>query len=229
MNTVIQLIKDSIEDHALTRSEKRILKETIIEKRFDKRELHILRSEIFKIARSQTDLIPTPNLIDWIESVTKLTLVLDDEKIEKSRVYFSPGSECKNAIIHHIQQARSNLKICLFTISDNDISSEIVDAHLRGINVQIITDDQKMYDMGSDIRLFRKRNIPIKVDCHYGHMHHKFCIIDNEHVITGSYNWTKSAEDRNYENIIINTELNIIKAFENEFNELWMELESINK
>ena len=51
-----------------------------------------------------------------------------------------------------------------------------------------------------------------------GFLHHKFCVIDRETVITGSYNWTYYAETRNLENIIIFHDPDSVNAYLKEFN-----------
>lgn len=52
-------------------------------------------------------------------------------------------------------------------------------------------------------------------------MHHKFCVIDNEVVITGSYNWTASADKRNNENLLVIHDAKIAQEYSAEFNRLW--------
>lgn len=58
-------------------------------------------------------------------------------------------------------------------------------------------------------------------------IHHKFAIIDNDIVITGSVNWTASAFFGNFENIIVTNEIAIVKPFINEFESIWTMLNSI--
>jgi len=52
------------------------------------------------------------------------------------------------------------------------------------------------------------------------HMHHKFAIMD-ETLLTGSYNWTRSAAQRNYENILVTEERGLLREFTKEFDQLW--------
>src|ERR1044071_6897683 len=109
------------------------------------------------------------------------------------KAFFSPGESCRNAIINEIKNAKRQLKICVFTISDDQISRAILDAHQRRVSVTIITDNDKTHDMGSDIDMLSKSGILVKMDMSSNHMHHKFMIADERSVITGSYNWTSSA------------------------------------
>lgn len=52
-------------------------------------------------------------------------------------------------------------------------------------------------------------------------MHHKFVIIDNKILISGSINWTKSAFFGNFENVLVTNESAIVKPFINEFERIW--------
>ena len=63
--------------------------------------------------------------------------------------------------------------------------------------------------------------IPLKVDAKPNHMHHKFAIFDRSRLLTGSYNWTRSASERNEENFLITDDRRLVRPFETEFNRLW--------
>lgn len=78
-------------------------------------------------------------------------------------------------------------------------------------------------DEGSDIQKLSKAGIPIRLDVTPNHMHHKFALFDNATVITGSYNWTRSAERYNHENILVTNSAKVMTAFKKEFNSLWEE------
>jgi phosphatidylserine/phosphatidylglycerophosphate/cardiolipin synthase-like enzyme len=52
-------------------------------------------------------------------------------------------------------------------------------------------------------------------------MHHKFVILDQQTVLTGSYNWTLESEDENYENLVILEEAQPVEAYTREFEALW--------
>ena len=52
-------------------------------------------------------------------------------------------------------------------------------------------------------------------------MHNKYAVIDGETVISGSFNWTKSAEYRNDENLVVINSKNLAKIYEENFKKLW--------
>lgn len=138
-------------------------------------------------------------------------------------VHFSPGDECVKHIRSLIHQAEEKLDICVFTISDDRIADAIKDAFDRGIEIRIITDNFKLWDEGSDIKSLYDHGIEIKIDDTDYHMHHKFMVVDGHTVLTGSYNWTRSAAQFNHENIISLTDRNVSEKFTQEFNQLWEE------
>lgn len=228
MHDIIALLKLSITDNVLVSEEKKEIKSLIQDSKLSPQDFNVLRSEIFKIAQEHKDLIPASNLLDWVETANKLTITKPEKPEGNARVYFSPGNQCRDGIIQQIKNAKSTLHICVFTISDNEITDEIIAASKRGISIKIISDDEKAYDKGSDVKRMSDIGIPTKVDGVRGHMHHKFCVIDKETVISGSYNWTRSAADRNYENIMIGTNPRIAKIFLSEFSKLWKELSPLS-
>lgn len=141
-----------------------------------------------------------------------------------NQAYFSPGETCLNAIISGINKAQRSIKICVFTISDDRITRAILQAHRRGIRVKILTDNEKLFDKGSDIRELAQAGIPVRIDNTPNHMHHKFAILDDKTVLTGSYNWTRSAALYNHENLIISDDKTLVKDFGREFDRLWAEM-----
>lgn len=141
--------------------------------------------------------------------------------MEVSKVSFSPGEDCMNDIIEQIQSASKFLDVCVFTISDNRISDELITAYNNGIEIRIISDNEKMNDDGSDIKNLAAVGINIKIDQSPSHMHHKYMIIDELKVLTGSYNWTKAAAQYNQENIVITDNDDIVTGFIDNFSQLW--------
>jgi mitochondrial cardiolipin hydrolase len=94
------------------------------------------------------------------------------------------------------------------------------------VPVRIITDNEKLLDQGSDIERFAKVGIPIRIDRTEAHMHHKFALIDGKFVVTGSYNWTRSAAIYNMENVLVTSEAGVIEAYAREFLQMWVALDA---
>lgn len=138
-----------------------------------------------------------------------------------NQAYFSPGPDCRVAITQAMETAIDELLICVFTISDDRLSDAIMAAHRNGLTVRVISDNDKMYDRGSDVQRLAEAGVNVRIDMSPEHMHHKFMILDGRTVMTGSYNWTRSAETRNEENLISADDQMLAQAFTTEFERIW--------
>ena len=138
-----------------------------------------------------------------------------------NQAYFSPGPNCRIAIEQAMETALSELLICVFTISDDRLSDAIMAAHRSGLTVRVISDNDKMHDRGSDVERLSQAGVDVRIDCSPEHMHHKFMVIDGHTVMNGSYNWTRSAETRNEENIIAVDDPLLANRFSEEFERIW--------
>jgi mitochondrial cardiolipin hydrolase len=161
--------------------------------------------------------------MQWTRDASNV-LVSGATKEPATEVFFSPGEFCRQAIVAQLKAAERDVKICVFTISDDHITAAILDCHRRGVPIAILTDNDKSFDHGSDIRLLANEGLNIKMDISRNHMHHKFMIVDERSVVTGSYNWTSSAARFNHENILVSYERAVVKSFGKEFERLWLEM-----
>lgn len=141
----------------------------------------------------------------------------------EAEAFFSPGEDCLNALREAIAQAQTELLICVFTISDDRIASSLLQRRKDPLRIRLLADNDKMHDKGSDVlRLFRS-GIQVRTDASPHHMHHKFMVVDRKVVLTGSYNWTRSAERYNRENLVRIEDLQLAEAFVHEFERIWKE------
>lgn len=145
-----------------------------------------------------------------------------------SHAYFFPSETSFGELVSFLNSAKSSLDICVFNITDNDIVKAILKAKSRGVSVRIVSDDEQAKSQGSDIMHLAQQGIPTKVDNNpTALIHHKFALIDNNAVLTGSYNWTKSARLTNRENIVILHDQKIAGEFAREFARLWQECRQV--
>jgi phosphatidylserine/phosphatidylglycerophosphate/cardiolipin synthase-like enzyme len=183
-----------------------------------------LRNRLFSLVKSQMKDQQRKQALNWLEEANRV-LTIADLPENNDKVYFSPGEACLQAILQLLESAEHTLRICVFTISDDRIADQIIACHRMGRQIQIITDNEKLYDTGSDIKRLIQAGIPVKVDNTSNHMHHKFAIADRRAVLTGSYNWTRSAEQYNHENILVTSDQLAVQKFESEFERLWQKME----
>jgi phosphatidylserine/phosphatidylglycerophosphate/cardiolipin synthase-like enzyme len=139
----------------------------------------------------------------------------------EARVFFSPGEACLDAIVRALGEARRSADACVFTITDDRIAQALAEAHRRGVKVRIITDNDKARDEGSDADALAGLGIPVRKDETEAHMHHKFAVLDGARLLTGSYNWTRSAARNNQENLVLTDDPRLVEAFAREFERLW--------
>ncbi len=223
MDEIIEHLRLSIADEILSKSERKSLKALISQHAFDEHQLNFLRSKIYDLANEKVNAGNFNFILEWVKAANS-ALLIPEPKVA-SDVYFSPGDACRTAIINQINLAVNQLNICVFTISDDLITNAILTSHKRGTQIRIITDNDKSFDEGSDIEQIARAGISVKMDNTPNHMHHKFMVSDEKAIITGSYNWTRSAAKFNYENILLSKEAGLIKSYLKEFNHLWKVME----
>lgn len=223
MQTLLAALRDTLADEHVSRSERRALKQLIRDAAPDKHQRAWLRRQIFDLAQEALKDHRDAAVLGWLEDANKL--LTDPAPVSANhKVYFSPGETCLAAILSHIRSATQSLYICVFTITDNRIASALIDAHRFGVEVRILTDNDKSYDAGSDIDRLAEAGIAVRMDRTHHHMHHKFAVVDARIALTGSYNWTRSAADHNYENLLITDAPEIVDAYHEAFKELWKKM-----
>jgi mitochondrial cardiolipin hydrolase len=158
-------------------------------------------------------------LITWADKAMRF-LANAPGLSRSTRVFFTPGDACHEAVIACLDTALSSLDICVFTITDDRITGRIRQAANRGVRIRIISDDEKAWDAGSDVYLLAATGLQVRVDFSEDHMHHKFAVVDDRTVITGSFNWTRGSI-YNYENILVSGDLDAVSAYRQEFDRLW--------
>ncbi|WP_066629605.1 phospholipase D-like domain-containing protein [Labilibacter marinus] len=174
-----------------------------------------------KILHEATQMSTDKTTISWLQSCFE---ELDKHAFRMHKVFFSPGTEIGETLSNLLRDAEDTVQICVFTITDNRLAKEILNCHRRGVKVEVITDDQKIFDRSSEIQDMRQAGVDIKIDHSQYHMHNKFGIIDNKIVFTGSFNWTYTASKHNQENLLVTTNGAIVQQFSEEFDKLWDEM-----
>ena len=218
-------LKATLEDGRLSRAERAALLEVLSETPLDPGCLAQLRARAFELARERVSEPRARETLDWLEDLTKLFARLDAPVASTpSRAYFSPGEACLATVVGELGRARKTADICVFTITDDRIASAILKTHARGVQIRIISDNDKQEDGGSDIERLARAGIALRVDETEHHMHHKFAVFDGGTLLNGSYNWTRSAASYNEENLIVTSEPKLVQTFTEHFAKMWSAL-----
>jgi phosphatidylserine/phosphatidylglycerophosphate/cardiolipin synthase-like enzyme len=155
------------------------------------------------------------------------------------QVFFSPNGGARDAIIKELAGAKNEIDIAMYILTDRELSNAITSAKDRGVKVRILLDAKSAEEIEySKHHFLSERKIDVRLDNTHrtygdkyeGIMHNKFAIIDNKILITGSYNWTHSAEELNNENLLIIKDAEeLLNEFEEEFLKLWERSKTFKK
>jgi TonB family protein len=128
---------------------------------------------------------------------------LSQEKPCTWEVYFSPHGGCTYAIIRELNRAKNTVLVQAYSFTSAPIAKALLNAHKRGVKVEVILDKSQRTQKYSSATFLYNQGIPVKIDAQHAIAHNKVMIIDGETVITGSFNFTKAAEESNAENLLV--------------------------
>jgi len=138
-----------------------------------------------------------------------------------SKAYFSPNGGCQEAVATEIGKAQRSIDIAMYSFTSREIAQALVDAKKRQIKIRIVLDNAQIKEPFSKSRYLIGKGLNVKFALGPGLMHHKFALIDNRVLLTGSFNWTVSAEKKNAENLLILTDKELVSKYTKQFKHLW--------
>jgi len=149
------------------------------------------------------------------------------------RCYFvSPDVDgvIEKAILDAVNGAKRSLDIAVFSFTDDHLGNAGVRAHRRGVSVRVILGQGQDTVLGGEHEKLVSAGIPTVVECTPGFFHHRFAVIDGNLVITGSYDWSDSADKDFFENVVfihcpvLTAGPTVPEQYAKEFNRLWERL-----
>ena len=145
---------------------------------------------------------------------------------------FSPQGKCSTHILREIDAAKKELLIAVYAFTNDELASALVQAKKRGVAVQVVVDRE--FDLANESskgKFFEAQKIPLRrvsgaksknQEKDAGLMHQKFAVIDRRTVFTGSYNWTRSADILNDENLLLFRDAGpLAEEYRKAFFQLW--------
>lgn len=137
-------------------------------------------------------------------------------------VNFTPSLSCEQRIIELIDESQQSVDVAVYSINNDNIVKALNNAHKRGVRVRILTDKTQAGKKSSKAVDMYRAGLDVKVNSAHKIEHNKFAVFDGSKVVTGSYNWTNPATDKNSENCLFILEQNqVVTDYQNRFNELW--------
>ena len=118
-------------------------------------------------------------------------------------VFFSPHGGCTEAIVEALDKAKSSVLIQAYSFTSSPIAKAVVEAHGRGVHIEAILDKSQRTEQYSEADFLSHAGIRVLIDSKHQIAHNKIMIIDSNTVITGSFNFTKAADEHNAENLLI--------------------------
>jgi len=138
------------------------------------------------------------------------------------RIFFSPKGGIAEEIIRQIDNAQEYIDIAIYSFTYEPLAGAIIRAKNRGVKIRVLMDKGQSQGKYSKYKFLLDNDIVVIQDRHAGIMHNKIAIIDGRILFTGSYNWSKSAEEKNQENLLeFIDEEEIIKVYQERLDYLW--------
>ncbi len=135
--------------------------------------------------------------------------------------YFCPEDDCEGHVLNALKQAKQSIYFLTYSFTSDPIGSFLLSNQDR-LDIQGVM-EKSQASKYSEFSKFNASNMKVRLDKNKFNMHHKVFIIDNETVITGSYNPTAGGDNKNRENVLIIHDPSIARQFVNEFERIWEE------
>ncbi len=121
----------------------------------------------------------------------------------RHEAYFSPNGGITAALVKRIAKARREILIQGFSFNSRTIADALCAAKKRGVHVEIVLDQIAEKDPSSDLAFLIDSGFEVQVDANHGCAHNKIMLLDNRVLATGSFNFTRQAEEENAENLLL--------------------------
>jgi phosphatidylserine/phosphatidylglycerophosphate/cardiolipin synthase-like enzyme len=119
------------------------------------------------------------------------------------QVLFSPGGGCTEAIVDGLGKARTSIDIQAYSFTSAPIAEAVGKAFARGVKVRVVLDKSQRSERYTSATYLANHNVPSWIDTKHAIAHNKIILVDGKTIFTGSFNFTKAAEQKNAENLLI--------------------------
>jgi phosphatidylserine/phosphatidylglycerophosphate/cardiolipin synthase-like enzyme len=148
---------------------------------------------------------------------------LDDAPLD---IFFSPEDGVAQHVLEQINNAQGSIRVMAFSFTSSEIADAIIERQAAGVVVQVVMERQNASGTGAVFGRLESGGVNVLEDGSCYILHHKAMIIDDQIVITGSYNFTNSAERSNDENLVIVSDPALARAFVEEFDRIYAQAQS---
>ena len=151
--------------------------------------------------------------------------LFSQEKPLMWEVYFSPRGGATDAIVKELNLSKKRVMVQAYSFTSSRIAGALLNAHKRGVKIEVVLDKTQRTQKYSSATFLFNQGIPVRIDLRHGKNHNKVMIIDEEIVITGSFNFTEAAEEGNAENLLVIRDRKLSSLYLKNFQEHWQHSE----
>lgn len=120
-----------------------------------------------------------------------------------AEVFFSPRGGATEAIVREIDSAKSEVIVQAYSFTSTPIAKALLEAKKRGVKIEVVLDRSQRKKKYTSATFLTNACIPVWIDDRHAIAHNKIMIIDRQTIITGSFNFTRAAEEKNAENLLV--------------------------
>ncbi|KAA0170769.1 hypothetical protein FNF28_01311 [Cafeteria roenbergensis] len=140
-------------------------------------------------------------------------------------IFFPCGEEGLKRLCKYMASAKTSLDVAALALTSDRVREAVQARHAAGVQVRVLADRSKSTEPGSDLAWLGKQSVPVRCARPTGDesslFHHKFFVVDDHTVVTGSFNLTASAAERNFESVVVMASKGAAARFTAEFDTLW--------
>ncbi len=143
-----------------------------------------------------------------------------------SQAFFSASGDLESVVAAELDAAGATVDVAIYTFTAENVQNALIDAASRGVEVRLVMDAEQegtLSEQRGVLTSLREAGVDVRTADGFGGgiMHHKFMVIDARTVLTGSYNYTRSANEANDENLVVLADPNLARVYDDAFQELW--------
>lgn len=136
-------------------------------------------------------------------------------------IYFTPPVGAAVAIVQAIDASEQEVLVQAYGFTHNVIAQALVRAHQRGVNVRVLLDKKSKSSNWYVMNVLAQSQIEVRLDGQHAIAHNKVMVIDDCIVITGSFNFTNSAQARNAENFLVLKSVDVAQRYKQQWQSHW--------
>ncbi len=166
-------------------------------------------------------ILPAASLLRSTSTVYLGTASQVRARVDLVEYCFSPGEDCAGVVVKWIGRANSSVHVLIYTFTLNNVANALMAAKNRGVDVKIVMERSEVSGSGAQYQNLKSAGVDIRLDTNPALMHDKVAIIDGHIILTGSFNYSVSANLSNNENLVVIDERSWASAFETQFQQIY--------